>query len=116
MHLNIRTQHYRHSELHRPSHIQECPTIIFEPEELTLPGSAPDIAGQGIANPVGTILSAAMMLRYSLGRGAEAALIEQAVSKMFDDGLRTKDLGGQSGTKEVGDRVVAELEALLAKK
>lgn len=77
-------------------------------------GSAPDIAGQGIANPVGTILSAAMMLRYSLGRPAEAALIEKAVAKMFDDGLRTKDLGGRSGTKEVGDKVVAELEAIFA--
>lgn len=77
-------------------------------------GSAPDIAGQGIANPVGTILSAAMMLRYSLGRPNEAALIEKAVAKMFDDGLRTKDLGGQSGTKEVGDKVVQELEALFA--
>lgn len=78
-------------------------------------GSAPDIAGQGIANPIGTILSVAMMLRYSLGRGSEADLIEKAVEKVFDQGLRTKDLGGSSGTKEVGDKVIEALEALLKK-
>lgn len=56
-----------------------------------------------------------MMLRYSLGRGAEADLIEKAVSKVFDEGLRTKDLGGSSGTKEVGDKVIEALESLLKK-
>ena len=81
-------------------------------------GSAPDIAGQGIANPIGTILSAAMMLRYSLGRPAEADLIEQAVKKVLDNkdaggfGLRTKDLGGESATKEIGDRVVEVIQQI----
>jgi 3-isopropylmalate dehydrogenase len=56
-----------------------------------------------------------MLLRYSLGRGAEAELIEKAVAKVFDDGLRTKDLGGSSGTKEVGDKVVEVLEQMLKK-
>jgi 3-isopropylmalate dehydrogenase len=82
---------------------------------LRIHGSAPDIAGQGIANPIGTILSVAMLLRYSLGRGAEAELIEKAVARVFEDGLRTKDLGGSSGTKEVGDKVVAVLEEMMKK-
>jgi 3-isopropylmalate dehydrogenase len=56
-----------------------------------------------------------MLLRYSLGRGPEAELIENAVKKVFDDGLRTKDLGGNSGTKEVGDKVIEALESLLKK-
>lgn len=86
-------------------------TGIYEP----IHGSAPDIAGQGIANPIGTILSAAMMLRYSLGRAEEAVLIEQAVKKMLDDGVRTKDLRGDAGTTEVGDRVCKILEEMLAK-
>jgi len=81
-------------------------------------GSAPDIAGQGIANPIGTILSAAMLLRYSLGRPAEADLIEKAIKKVLDGpelggyDLRTKDLGGNAGSKEVGDRVVQVIEEL----
>ena len=89
---------------------------------LRITGSAPDIAGQGIANPIGTILSAAMLLRYSLGRPVVAELIENAVKKVLDskaDGgldLRTKDLGGEAGTKEVGDRVVEVLEEMMKKK
>ncbi|MEH6470590.1 MAG: 3-isopropylmalate dehydrogenase [Halopseudomonas sp.] len=79
-------------------------------------GSAPDIAGQGIANPLATILSAAMMLRYSLGEVAAADLIEQAVSKVLDQGLRTADIysdGMQKvSTREMGDAVVAALQAL----
>lgn len=88
---------------------------------LRIHGSAPDIAGQGIANPIGTILSAAMMLRYSLGCGAQAELIEQAVKKVLDakdiggHDLRTKDLGGESSTSEIGDAVVQVLEELLKK-
>jgi len=87
---------------------------IYEP----IHGSAPDIAGQGIANPVGTILSVAMMLRYSFGLTAEADLIELAVRKTLDDkevnghGCWTADLGGNASTKDVGARVVQELEAL----
>ncbi|KAK1921402.1 Isopropylmalate dehydrogenase-like domain-containing protein [Papiliotrema laurentii] len=88
---------------------------IYEP----IHGSAPDIAGKGIANPIGTILSAAMLLRYSLGRPQEADIIEQAVKKVLDGpelggfDLRTKDLGGEAGTKEVGDRVVQVIEELF---
>ncbi|GJJ07172.1 hypothetical protein Clacol_001372 [Clathrus columnatus] len=70
---------------------------LYEP----IHGSAPDIAGQGIANPIGTILSAAMLLRYSLGLEKEASAVELAVRTVLDDknvgglGLRTKDLGGE---------------------
>jgi 3-isopropylmalate dehydrogenase len=90
---------------------------LYEP----IHGSAPDIAGQGIANPIGTILSAAMLLRYSLGLEQEAQAVEAAVRKVLDDknvgglGLRTKDLGGDTGSTEVGDRVVLVLKTLLAK-
>ncbi len=76
-------------------------------------GSAPDIAGQGIANPLATILSAAMMLRYSLGQGAAADAIEQAVSAVLDQGLRTADIYSDGmqrvSTSEMGDAVVAAL-------
>lgn len=82
---------------------------LYEP----IHGSAPDIAGQDIANPIGTILSAAMMLEYSLGRPKEAELIKQAVKNVLDADLRTRDLGGKSGTKEMGDSIVAALEQLL---
>lgn len=67
--------------------IGEC-TSLYEP----IHGSAPDIAGRGIANPIGTILSAAMLLRYSLGEEAAAVAIEAAVDKALDDGYRTGDL------------------------
>ncbi len=77
-------------------------------------GSAPDIAGQGIANPLATILSAAMMLRYSLDQAAAADAIEQAVSKVLDKGLRTGDIfsAGMTkvSTKEMGEAVVAALQ------
>ncbi|RWA08723.1 hypothetical protein EKO27_g6359 [Xylaria grammica] len=76
-------------------------------------GSAPDISGQGIVNPVGTILSVAMMCRYSLRLPKEADAIEKAVEVVLDSGTRTKDLGGNLGTKEMGDAVVAELVKLL---
>jgi 3-isopropylmalate dehydrogenase len=76
-------------------------------------GSAPDIAGQGKANPLATILSAAMMLRYSLEQPAAADAIEQAVSKVLDQGLRTEDIftvGMQKvSTAQMGDAVVAAL-------
>jgi 3-isopropylmalate dehydrogenase len=65
------------------------PRGLYEP----IHGSAPDIAGKGIANPIGTILSAAMLLRHSLGLEAEARLVEQAVSASLDAGYRTADLG-----------------------
>jgi 3-isopropylmalate dehydrogenase len=90
---------------------------LYEP----IHGSAPDIAGQQIANPVGTILSIALMLRYSFGKEKEAKLVEEAVRIVLDDveaggfGFRTKDLGGDKGTKEVGDKVVEVLTGLLTK-
>jgi 3-isopropylmalate dehydrogenase len=78
---------------------------LYEP----IHGSAPDIAGQGKANPMAMILSAAMMLRHSFGREAEAARIEAAVAKALADGIRGADLGGNAGTSEIGDAVLARL-------
>ncbi len=82
---------------------------MYEP----IHGSAPDIAGKGIANPLATILSVAMMLRYTLNAPALADRIEQAVSKVLDAGLRTGDIYTDGmkkvGTKEMGDAVVAAL-------
>ena len=79
-------------------------------------GSAPDIAGQGIANPLATILSVSMMLRYSFGQVAAADAIEQAVSQVLDQGLRTGDIQSEGcrkvGTAEMGDAVVAALKNL----
>ncbi|BDG01057.1 3-isopropylmalate dehydrogenase [Anaeromyxobacter oryzae] len=80
---------------------------LYEP----IHGSAPDIAGKGIANPVGTILSAAMLLRHSLGLEAEAASVERAVDQAITDGCRTGDLGGKLGTKAMADEIVKRLEA-----
>jgi 3-isopropylmalate dehydrogenase len=78
---------------------------LFEPVH----GSAPDIAGQGIANPLAMFLSAAMMLRHGLGREAEAAALESAVDRALDDGLRTTDLGGTASTAEATQAVLAHL-------
>ena len=82
---------------------------LYEP----IHGSAPDIAGKGLANPLATILSAAMMLRHSLGRAAEAGRIEGAVRKVLQQGLRTADIYTDGcrkvGTQEMGDAVVAAL-------
>ena len=69
-------------------------------------GSAPDIAGQGIANPVGTILSAALMLRYSLKREEEARAIEKAVDTAITNGARTMDLGGRLTTRQMTDEII----------
>lgn len=84
---------------------------LYEP----IHGSAPDIAGKGIANPIGTILSAAMLLRYSLGLAEEASLIERAVEAVLESGLRTADinLGGQkaASTAEMTDSILAQLPA-----
>jgi len=82
---------------------------LYEP----IHGSAPDIAGKGIANPLATILSAAMMLRYSLGKAEPAARIEAAVARVLRDGLRTADIHTDGcrrvGTLEMGDAVAAAL-------
>lgn len=84
---------------------------LYEPSH----GSAPDIAGKGIANPLATILSAAMMLRFSLGQETAAQKIEAAVQKVLADGLRTPDIYSEGTTKvstrEMGDAVVAALQA-----
>ena len=78
---------------------------LYEP----IHGSAPDIAGQGIANPIGTILSTAMLLRYSLGLPAEAAAIESAGSRAISSGCRTKDLGGSLPTSSMTDEILKRL-------
>ncbi|KAM0809819.1 hypothetical protein AB5N19_10166 [Seiridium cardinale] len=83
---------------------------IYEP----IHGSAPDIVGKGIVNPAGMILSAAMMLRYSFGKEAEASAIEMAVCDTINNGVRTGDIGGTAGTKEFGDAVVKHLKSRLA--
>ncbi len=76
-------------------------------------GSAPDIAGKGIANPLATILSTAMMLRYSLDEEKAAAAIETAVSMVLDQGLRTADIMSEGSTRvstrEMGEAVLAAL-------
>jgi len=78
---------------------------LYEP----IHGSAPDIAGKGIANPIGTILSAAMLLRHSLGLPAEAAAIEAAVDRAITDGCRTADLGGKLTTRQMAAEILKRL-------
>jgi 3-isopropylmalate dehydrogenase len=83
---------------------------IYEPVH----GSAPDIAGRGIANPCGTILSVALLLRHSLDLGAEAAALEQAVAVALSDGARTPDIARAGtralSTREAGDAVISRLQ------
>lgn len=79
---------------------------MYEP----IHGSAPDIAGKDIANPIATVLSAAMMLRYSFGLEEEAQAIEKAVDKVLDEGYRTADIY-EDGMKKVGTRKMGELIA-----
>jgi 3-isopropylmalate dehydrogenase len=78
---------------------------LYEP----IHGSAPDIAGKGLANPMAMILSAAMLLRHSFGLEEQAARIEAAVAKALAQGVRGGDLGGSAGTREIGDAVLAAL-------
>ncbi|KUR73243.1 3-isopropylmalate dehydrogenase [Novosphingobium fuchskuhlense] len=78
---------------------------LYEP----IHGSAPDIAGKGLANPMATILSAAMLLRHSLGLADAADRIEAAVARTLADGVLGRDLGGSAGTTEIGDAVLARL-------
>ncbi len=89
---------------------------LYEPSH----GSAPDIAGKGVANPLATILSAAMMLRFSLNQAAAAERIESAVKAVLSAGLRTPDIWSEGtkkvGTREMGDAVVAALTGKLAGK
>lgn len=83
---------------------------LYEPVH----GSAPDIAGQGVANPIATILSFAMMLRYSFGLGKDADLLEGAVTKVLEQGLRTGDIMQEGakkvGTAEMGDAIITALQ------
>ncbi len=79
---------------------------LFEPVH----GSAPDIAGQGIANPLAMFLSVALMLRHGLGLESEAAAVESAVDRALAAGLRTPDLGGEAGTAQAAQTVFAHLE------
>lgn len=87
-------------------------TALYEPVH----GTAPDIAGQGIANPIAAILSAAMLLRYSLNLDAEAQRIEQAVMRVLEKGYRTADIHAEGttrvGTVEMGNLIAREAEAL----
>lgn len=78
---------------------------LYEP----IHGSAPDIAGKGLANPIATILSAAMLLRHSLGLEEPAARIEAAVAGALADGIRGGDLGGTMGTVAIGDAILERL-------
>ena len=87
---------------------------MYEP----IHGSAPDIAGKGIANPIASILSFAMALRYSFDEGKEADRLEAAVENVLADGYRTADLLGEEGvdpvtTQEMGDAILAALNATL---
>jgi 3-isopropylmalate dehydrogenase len=80
---------------------------LYEP----IHGSAPDIAGKGIANPIGTILSAALLLRHSLKLEQEARAIEKAVDAVITAGCRTADLGGSLKTRQMADEVIKRIEA-----
>ena len=95
-----------------PSASRGAKTAMYEPSH----GSAPDITGKGIANPLATILSVAMMLRHSFDRTAEADQIEEAVRMVLKDGFRTADIRQAGarivGTTEMGDLVVERLRAL----
>ena len=82
---------------------------IYEP----IHGSCPDIAGQGLVNPVAAILSVAMLLLYSLNMPKESGLVETAVRNVIEAGVGTKDIGGSASTTAVGDAVAKELETLM---
>ncbi len=79
---------------------------LFEP----IHGSAPDIAGKGVANPVGSILSAAMLLRHSLRLEEDARMVEAAVDRLISGGARTADLGGNLSTREMGQAIIDRLK------
>ncbi|MBI5934853.1 MAG: 3-isopropylmalate dehydrogenase [Chloroflexi bacterium] len=85
--------------------LSESASGLYEP----IHGSAPDIAGKGIANPIGTILSAAMMLRHSFKLEVEAASIENAVDATITAGCRTADLGGPLSTRQMTDEIISRM-------
>ena len=86
------------------SHSEDGPSL-YEP----IHGSAPDIAGQGIANPISMILSVAMMLRDSFGRYEDAGRIERAIEASLAAGILTRDIGGQASTREMTEAIIARL-------
>ena len=81
------------------------PRGMYEP----IHGSAPDLAGKGIANPVGTILSSALLLRHSLGLELEANAVEQAVQRAIASGCRTQDIGGHASTAQMTDAILEDI-------
>jgi len=85
--------------------LSEAGVGLYEP----IHGSAPDIAGKGIANPVGTILSAALLLRYSLKLEKEAVSIESAVEEAITNGARTADIGGKLTTRQMADEIIQNM-------
>ena len=87
--------------------LNDTTTGLYEP----IHGSAPDIAGKGIANPLGIILSAAMCLRHSLGLEAEAMIVESAAHDAITAGARTVDLGGSLSTREMADEVIRRIDS-----
>ncbi len=86
------------------SHSENGPSL-YEP----IHGSAPDSAGQGIANPISMILSVSMMLRDSFGRYEDAERIKRAVETSLAAGILTRDIGGQASTKEMTEAIIARL-------
>ena len=83
----------------------ESGSSMYEP----IHGSAPDIAGQGVANPVSMILSVAMMMRESFDREEDASRIEKAVEATLAAGIFTRDLGGSASTKEMTEDIIKRL-------
>jgi 3-isopropylmalate dehydrogenase len=85
---------------------------LYEPVH----GSAPDIAGKGVANPIAMLASFGMALRYSFNMGREADMIDQAIAAALDKGLRTADIRSDGmrlvGTQEMGDAIISEMTAL----
>jgi 3-isopropylmalate dehydrogenase len=81
---------------------------LYEPVH----GSAPDIVGKGVANPIGAILSAGMLLRHSLNLPEEAQRIEDAVEAAIEGGARTVDLGGEVPTQAMGEEICSRLDTL----
>lgn len=91
---------------------RDCsPVVCIEANIGT--GSAPDISGKGLVNPVAMLLSVGMMLKYSFQQPELAKRVDEAVKTVIDKNIRTKDIGGSASTSDVGDAVAKELEAIL---
>ena len=102
--------------IYEPIHGDQNASMRRESVLILDVGSAPDIAGKGVVNPVAAILSMAMLLQYSLNLPSEAKAVEVAVRRTIDSGVRTGDIGGKASTSEVGDAVAGELEKVLSEK